>query len=139
MKYNGENFWKNYMAQWFGKELINKWEKYVERKQIDSVNGKINIEIYRNADPKKPTIVFSHGIAGYARLLTPFYKYEKPVLVCQPDDDKMTPAYYTKKVFEKLKSKNKKYIRFEGAHFPPDKESYIRWGEEVDKFIKENN
>src|SRR6056297_3321840 len=68
-RFSGEDFWKNYMFNWFGKDLIEKWEKYVERKQIDSVNGKINLEIYRNADPKKPTIVFSHGIAGYARLL----------------------------------------------------------------------
>ncbi len=308
IKYNGADFWKNYMVHWFGKDLIEKWEKHVERKQIDSVNGKINLEIYRNADPKKPTIVFSHGIAGYARLLTPFYiplfekgynvvapdlegygynqrkkgdftfdihlenlkntvdyarnnfegkvylggasmggplayasdaryncadglicwclfdfadrefikatsttkeltffliplmklasklfgkatfkttrlvsyrtltadqnfnslimndpqsgksislrgalsliiqakpdlphnKYEKPVLVCQPEDDEMTPAYFTKKVFKKLKSESKKYIHFEGAHFPKDKGSYIKWGEEVDRFIKEN-
>ncbi len=29
----------------------------------------------------------------------PHNKYAKPVLVCQPEDDKMTPDYYTKKVF----------------------------------------
>jgi len=69
----------------------------------------------------------------------PHNKYEKPVLVCQPEDDEMTPAYFTKKAFKKLKSENKKYIRFEGAHFPTDKESYIKWGEEVDRFIKEND
>ena len=69
----------------------------------------------------------------------PHNEYEKPVLVCQPEEDEMTPAYFTKKVFKKLKSENKKYIRFEGAHFPVDKESYIKWGKEVDRFVKEND
>lgn len=303
--YTGTDFWKNYMHHWFGKELIEKWEKHAELRQIDSVNGKINIEVFRNTNPEKPTIVFSHGIAGYARLLLPFifplfdkayniiapdlegfgynqrkkgdftfdthlenlrdtvnyarktfkgkiylgggsmggplayatdaryncadglicwclwdfadrefikktsttkgltffltpllklssklfgnatfkttklvsYKtltsdsdfnslimkdpqsgntisvrgamslllqakpdlahehYEKPVLICQPDNDKMTPAYYTKKVYDKLKSKHKKYVSFEGAHFPIDRESHIKWGNEVDEFI----
>ncbi len=87
MKYHGADFWKNYMVHWFGDELIDKWEKHVGQRQIDSVNGKINIEIYRNADPNKPTIVFSHGIAGYARLLTPFYipLFEKGYNIIAPD------------------------------------------------------
>ncbi len=304
--YKNRDFWKNYMVHWFGEDLIEKWEKYAEIKQIDSINGKINVEVYKNADPTKPTIVFSHGIAGYARLVLPFiiplyekgynviapdldgfgynerkkgdftfdihlhnlndtieyaranFKgpvylgggsmggplayatdaryncadglicwclwdfsdpefikdssttkgltyflipllklisalfgkltikttrvvsyntltsdpefnslimkdpfsgntvslrgalslvthskpdlnpecYEKPVLICQPDDDEMTPSYHTKKFYERIKSKNKKYVGFPGAHFPTDKESYVKWGLVVDDFIK---
>ncbi|HNT78186.1 MAG TPA: alpha/beta fold hydrolase [Anaerolineae bacterium] len=304
--YKGRDFWKNYMLTWFGEELIAKWEKYAEVKQIASVNGKINLEVYRNQDLARPTIVFSHGIAGYARLLLPFimplyekgyniiapdlegfgynerkkgdftfdvhlhnlrdavkyarenfkgavylgggsmggplayaadaryncadglicwclwdfadrefiqdssttkgltyylipflklaskilggvtvkttrfvsYRaltsdpdfnslimedpqsgntislrgalslvtqstpdmkhelYEKPVLVCQPEDDAMTRSYHTKKVYARLNSINKKYISFSGGHFPTDKQAYIVWGECVDEFLK---
>ena len=307
IEYSGKDFWKNYMINWFGEELIEKWEKYVEIKQIDSARGKINLEIYKNSDLSKPTIVFSHGIAGYARVLLPFLiplfekgynvvapdlegfgyndrikgdftwdthlqnlkdtvdyartifngkiylgggsmggplayaadvryncsdglicwclwdfsdrefmnketntkrltypitpflklssvlmgklrlktyyfvsydtltdsmefnnllktdpqagtlislrgvcslitqskpdlkheEYGKPVLVCQPEQDLMTPSYYTRKTFEKIKSLRKKYCRFEGAHFPTDKQTYEKWTECVDNFIKE--
>jgi len=87
MNYQGTDFWKNYMVHWFGKELIKKWETHAQLRQIDSVNGKINIEVYKNLDPSKPTIVFSHGIAGYARLLLPFVfaLYEKGYNVIAPD------------------------------------------------------
>lgn len=305
-EFSGKDFWKNYMINWFGAELIDKWEKYVEIKQIDSVKGKINLEIYKNVDLTKPTVVFSHGIAGYARVLLPFLiplyekgyniiapdlegygyndrlkgdftwdihlqnlkdtvdyaktvfkgkiflggasmggplayatdvryncadglicwclwdfadrefmnketntkrltysmmpflklssaligtmrlktyyfvsydtltdskefndllktdpqagtlislrgacslvtqskpdlkhkDYEKPVLVCQPEQDKMTPSYYTKKTFEKIKSTKKEYCSFEGAHFPTDRQTYNKWSECVDNFIK---
>ncbi len=308
IEYSGKDFWKNYMVNWFGTDLIDFWEKHVELKQIDSINGKINLEIFKNKDLSKPTIVFSHGIAGYARLLLPFLyplfkngyniiapdlegfgyndrlkgdytwdihlcnlkdtvayartvfkgkiflgggsmggplayatdaryncveglvcwclwdfadrefmnketttkrltyplipflklssalfgkfrlktyhlisydtltdsrefndllkddpqagtllslrgalslvtqsrpdikheEYEKPVLVCQPEQDKMTPSYYIKKTFAKLKSSRKKYCSFEGAHFPTDKLTYAKWGECVDRFIQEN-
>jgi len=43
---------------------------------------------------------------------------------------KMTPSYYTKKTFEKIKSSRKKYISFIGAHFPTDKPTYLN-GEKV--------
>jgi pimeloyl-ACP methyl ester carboxylesterase len=71
-KYAGGDFWKNYMERWFGDELITEWEKNVIVEEIQSINGPINIEIYRTRNKKNPTIVFSHGIAGYARLLLPF-------------------------------------------------------------------
>ena len=296
------------MINWFGEELIEKWVKYAEVKQINSAKGKINIEVYKNVDLSKPTIVFSHGIAGYARVLLPFLiplfekgyniiapdlegygyndrlkgdftwdihlqnlkdtvdyaksefkgkiflggasmggplayatdvryncadglicwclwdfadrefmnketntkrltypmmpilklsstlfgklrlktyyfvsydtltdsmefnnllktdpqagtlislrgatslvtqsepdlkheNYEKPVLVCQPEQDKMTPSYYTKKTFGLIKSENKKYVPFEGAHFPTDRETYIKWTQEVHLFLQNN-
>lgn len=304
--YSGKEFWKNYMLKWFGKDLIEKWEKYVEIKQIDSAMGKIYVEIYKNVDLTMPTIVFSHGIAGYARILLPFLiplyekgyniiapdlegfgyndrlkgdftwnthlhnlkdtvnyarsifkgkvylggasmggplayaadvryncsdglicwclwdfsdrefmnketntkrftyplipliklssvlvgkmrlktyhlvsyetlsdsmdfnslikkdpqagtlvtlrgacslvtqskpdikheEYEKPTLVCQPEQDKMTPSYYTKKIYGKLKSPKKEYCSFNGAHFPIDKNIYQSWAERVDEFLK---
>lgn len=306
--YKNEDFWKNYMINWFGDELIDKWYKNIEITQIYSKNGKINLEVYKTPDLYKPTLVFSHGIAGYARILLPFTiplfekgfniiatdlegygynerikgdftwdthlenlkdtvgyarsifkgkiylggasmggplayatdvrydcadglicwclwdlsdkefveketntkkltypliplmkilakllgkmrlktyrlisydtltanqefndllktdpqagtlislrgacslitqskpdikyeEYKKPVLVCQPKDDRMTPGYYTKKVFEKLKTKSKRYIEFTGEHFPLEKEIYVKWGNEVEKFINEN-
>ena len=304
--YQHKDFWKNYMINWFGEELIEKWEKYVEIKQIDSAQGKINIEVYKGSDLARPTIVFTHGIAGYARVLLPFLiplfekgyniiapdlegygynkrlkgdftwnthlqnlkdtvdyaksifkgkvylggasmggplayatdaryncadglicwclwdfadrefmnketntkrltyplmpflrllsallgklrlktyyffsydtltdsmafnnllktdpqagniislrgacslvtqskpdmkheDYDKPVLVCQPEHDKMTPSYYTKKTFEKIKSSKKKYCSFNGVHFPTDKLTYVKWANEVDLFLQ---
>ncbi|PID67490.1 MAG: hypothetical protein CR968_06515 [Flavobacteriia bacterium] len=305
--YSGKDFWKNYMVNWFGTDLITAWEKQVDRQQIGSVNGTINLEIYRNTDPEKPVIVFTHGIAGYARILLPFLiplfhkgyniiapdlegygynkrlkgdftwnvhlqnlkdtvdyartifkgkvflggasmggplayatdaryncadglicwclwdfsdrafmtketttkgltyplmpllklfaqfmgklrlktyyfisydtltdsdafnsllkkdpqagtmislrgvlslltqtkpdipheDYDKPVLVCQPEHDRMTPSMYTKTTFKKIKSANKKYCEFEGAHFPLDQATYDRWAICVDSFLKE--
>ena len=305
--YKGKEFWKNFMVNWFGSELIDKYEQYVEQKQIASKNGKINIDVYKNKDLTRPTIVFSHGIAGYARILLPFLiplfekgyniiapdlegygynerikgdftwnthlqnlndtvkyaksvfkgkvylggasmggplayatdvryncsdglicwclwdfsdrefmnketntkrltypmmpflrlssaifgklrlktyyfvsydtltesmefnnllkkdpqagtlislrgatslvtqskpdikheNYEKPVLVCQPKQDKMTPSYYTIKTFDKIKSNKKKYVEFEGGHFPINRQSYEKWSEEVNAFINE--
>jgi pimeloyl-ACP methyl ester carboxylesterase len=303
--YTGRDYWKNYMHHWFGKELIARWEDIVETTLIDSVSGKINLEVYKNTDTNSPTLVFSHGIAGYARVLLPFLvplfdkgfnivapdlegygynnrlkgdftwdihlqnlkdsvdyakrtfngsvflgggsmggplayatdaryncadglicwclwdfadrefmaretntgrmtyplmpfmrlfssvagkmrlkttafvsydtltdstefnsmikadpqagtlislrgacslvtqskpdlgheHYEKPVLVCQPESDKMTPARYTKKVFSKLKSNQKKYVGFEGPHFPVSKQTYEKWAETVKHFV----
>lgn len=306
--YSDKDFWKNYMINWFGEELIEKWEKCVEIEQIDSVRGKINLEVYKSDDLSRPAIVFSHGIAGYARVLLPFLipifekgyniiapdlegygyndrlkgdftwdvhlqnlkdtvdyaksvfrgkiflggasmggplayatdaryncadglicwclwdfadrefmsretntkrftypmmpffklssvligtmrlktyyfvsydtltdsmdfnnllktdpqagtlislrgacslmtqskpdlkheNYEKPVLVCQPENDKMTPSYYTKKTYEKIKSVKKEFCSFDGAHFPTDRKIYEKWTECVDSFIKRN-
>ncbi len=306
-EYSKGEFWKNYMVHWFGEELIHQWEKHAEVKSVDSVNGKIQVEIYENVDVEKPVIVFSHGIAGYARILLPFLiplfqkgyhiiapdlegygynerlkgdftwdthlenlrdtvayarkrfkgkvflggasmggplaysadarydcadglicwclwdfadkefmkketttkgwtypllpalrllsrlvgrlriktyrvisydtlteskefnalvkrdsqagtlislrgalslltqsksdidhsEYDKPVLVCQPEGDQMTPSFYTKKTFEKFGKGPARYCGFEGAHFPLEPSTYIRWAECVDQFIKE--
>ena len=55
----------------------------------------------------------------------------------QPGNDKMTPKYYTEKVFKKLGSVNKKYVEINGApHFPTEKRHYDKWAEEVDSFLK---
>ncbi|PKO03185.1 MAG: hypothetical protein CVU43_04435 [Chloroflexi bacterium HGW-Chloroflexi-5] len=83
----GKDFWKNYMDIWFGKNLIQKWEKLCFVDRIQSANGEISVEVYKNKDPYQPTIVFSHGIAGYARLLLPFIipLYEKGYNIVAPD------------------------------------------------------
>jgi alpha-beta hydrolase superfamily lysophospholipase len=90
-------------------------------------------------DPQSGNTISVRGALSLILQATPdlpHERYEKPVLVCQPEDDKMTPAYYTQKVFKKLKYKNKKYISFRGAHFPTDRESFVKWGEGVEEFIK---
>ncbi|MEL3906629.1 MAG: alpha/beta hydrolase [Treponema sp.] len=305
--HTGIDFWKNYMDRWFGNELIAEWNKNVKIEEIQSINGPIHIEVYKTDNINNPTLVFSHGIAGYARLLIPFlmplYKlgyniiapdlegygynkrvkgnftwnehlvnlkdtveyarknftgkvflggasmggplayacdarynladglicwclwdfsdkefmrketntkkmtfallpickllskligkirlktytfisydtltddkefndlvkidphagtlisfrgivslltqskpdilhnaYNKPVLLCQPNEDKMTPVYYMKKTFDNIKCKDKKYVDFPGPHFPVKKETYGKWAKEVDAFIKE--
>ena len=72
MKYSGDDFWKNYMDNWFGAELIGKWSEYVTEETIISNNRNMHIEIYDAGNPNSPTLIFAHGIAGYARLLLPF-------------------------------------------------------------------
>jgi len=305
--HTGKDYWMNYMEKWFGKELIDKWKAYVSIQIIESNGKNIHLEIYDTGNLEAPTIIFAHGIAGYARVLLPFiiplfekgynlvvpdlqgygyndglkgdfewnahkqnlkdtvlfsrnkfkgiivlggasmggplayaagceskdvdalvcwclwdfndsefmiketntkkltyvlipifkfissfmgafrlktYKlisydtltsspefnqmvkqdpqagtqitlkgaaslvlqskplikhenYKKPVLVVQPENDLMTPKVYTKKVFCKLGSSNKKYVEIENAaHFPLEKQAYDIWTHEVDSFIK---
>ncbi len=69
--YKGADFWKNYMEMWFGKELIADWEKNVELDSIASNDRRIQLEVYDTGIATAKTIVFSHGIAGYARILLP--------------------------------------------------------------------
>lgn len=304
--HENQDFWKNYMIHWFGEDLIDEWQQHAEITTIESIKGAINIEVYRGGDVMSPTLVFSHGIAGYARLLLPFImplvkkgyniiapdlegfgynnrrkgdfcwdehmanlhdtvafarkefqgpvylgggsmggplafatdarfncadglvcwclwdfadrtfieetgtfgkmtfhllpilkylsllfgsiafkttrfvsyhsltedpvfnamlmkdphagksitlrgalsllieskpdiehaEYKKPILVCNPEKDEMTKPIYTKIVFEKLQTKHKEYAGFEVAHFPLDHETYIHWGDCVDRFLK---
>lgn len=69
--YQGNDYWKNYMERWFGASLIQEWEQNVKLTSIESEGRRINLEIYESADKTAPVIVFSHGIAGYARVLLP--------------------------------------------------------------------
>jgi fermentation-respiration switch protein FrsA (DUF1100 family) len=89
-------------------------------------------------DPQSGNTISVRGALSlilHAKPDLPHERYEKPVIIFQPEDDEMTPAYYTKKVYKKLKSKKKSYIGMEGAHFPTDKQSFLKWGDEVDTFI----
>ncbi|MBD3276302.1 MAG: hypothetical protein GF372_13380, partial [Candidatus Marinimicrobia bacterium] len=70
--YQGPDYWKNYMVNWFGEELIGKWNEYVIEDSVPSKDGEIHLEVYDSGDPAAPTLIFSHGIAGYARVLLPF-------------------------------------------------------------------
>jgi pimeloyl-ACP methyl ester carboxylesterase len=72
IKYSGEDYWKNYMEIWFGRELIDKWYEYGREEYIQSNGKHIHLEIYDSGDDEQPTIIFAHGIAGYARILLPF-------------------------------------------------------------------
>lgn len=70
--YSGKEYWKNYMELYFGKDLVGKWTDYAAIETIESCGRRLNLEIYDTGDPVAPTLVFSHGIAGYARVLLPF-------------------------------------------------------------------
>ncbi len=70
--YRGKDYWKNYMDKWFGSDLIEAWEDKVRIEKIQSFGKEINLEIYESTKEDAPVIVFSHGIAGYARVLLPF-------------------------------------------------------------------
>lgn len=70
--FQGTEYWKNYMLNWFGEELIALWNEYVSEDLIPSKDGEIHLEVYDSGDAGAPTIIFSHGIAGYARILLPF-------------------------------------------------------------------
>jgi len=85
--HSGKDYWKNYMEKWFGKELIEKWEKNVVIEEIQSNGKKINIELYDTGNKNTPTIIFAHGIAGYARVLLPFAMplFEKGYNLVIPD------------------------------------------------------
>ena len=72
LMFEGKDYWKNYMVNWFGEELINKWYELVTEDYIDSNGKKLHLEVYDSGNPEATTIIFSHGIAGYARVLLPF-------------------------------------------------------------------
>lgn len=69
--FKGNDYWKNYMTLWFGKELIEDWKQNCKVVRIESNGEDINLECYIVSDTA-PTLIFSHGIAGYARILLPF-------------------------------------------------------------------
>lgn len=69
---NNHHFWRNY-APWFGQPAIDEVTGTVAEVRIDSFGGRIHLDVYPQASPNRAgTIVFSHGIAGYGRLVSPF-------------------------------------------------------------------
>lgn len=70
--FEGKEYWKNYMEGWFGAELIEKWYQNVVVEKIESNDKIINLEIYDSGNKDATTLIFAHGIAGYARVLLPF-------------------------------------------------------------------
>lgn len=85
-KYSRDDYWKNYMERWFGSELIGQFSSHGTRVDIPSNNKHIGLEILE-VDTAAPTLVFSHGIAGYARILLPFLipLYRQGINIIAPD------------------------------------------------------
>jgi alpha-beta hydrolase superfamily lysophospholipase len=55
----------------FGKDVIAFAQKEIQEDWIDSAGSKIHLDLCIK-DKAAPTIVFSHGMAGYGRLLAPY-------------------------------------------------------------------
>lgn len=87
MLYSGADFWKNYMVAYFGEDLISKRQNFAQETWIPSKDQEIHLEIYESQNSKLPVIIFSHGIAGYARLMLPFVMplFELGYTVVAPD------------------------------------------------------
>ncbi|MBD3342561.1 MAG: alpha/beta fold hydrolase [Candidatus Lokiarchaeota archaeon] len=87
LKFQEEEYWKNYMENWYGTDLIDKWYEYAEEKWILSNDKELHIEVYKAPNTNGKTCIFSHGIAGYARLLLPFVipLYERGYNFIVPD------------------------------------------------------
>ncbi|PKM81128.1 MAG: hypothetical protein CVU88_04150 [Firmicutes bacterium HGW-Firmicutes-13] len=71
-KYNGRDYWKNYLEVLSALELIDKWHQYARQDWFYSKGSRIHLELYDTGNSKAPTVVLAHGLAGYARLLLPF-------------------------------------------------------------------
>ncbi len=67
------DFWRSY-APWFGQSVIDEIERTVTEAWIDSAGRRIHLDVYARpgATASIGAVVFSHGIAGYGRLLSPF-------------------------------------------------------------------
>lgn len=85
--YQGPDFWKNYMVHFFGEDLIDKWYQHAQEAWIQSQGQDLHLEIYDTGDKDRDTIIFSHGIAGYGRVLLPFTirLWERGYNVLAPD------------------------------------------------------
>ncbi len=84
--HTGPDYWKNYMERFFGKALIDDWQKSCREITIQSNGEDLHLETY-HAGEDKPTLVFSHGIAGYARVLLPLILplYHRNINIICPD------------------------------------------------------
>ena len=72
IKYTGNEYWKNYYEYVWGSELIDKWYEYATEDWIISNDRSLHLEVYKAKNFKGKTVVLSHGIAGYARVMLPF-------------------------------------------------------------------
>lgn len=65
-------YWYRY-APWFGSRVVEEIERTLQETWLDSAGGRIHLDVYPAATaPAAGTLVFSHGMAGYGRLLGPF-------------------------------------------------------------------
>lgn len=56
---------------WYGQEVLDFVQEHLWETWADSAGGRIHLDVYRG-DPGRPTVVLSHGMAGYGRLLANF-------------------------------------------------------------------
>jgi pimeloyl-ACP methyl ester carboxylesterase len=66
-----DEHWKTYMHKWWGNDLIAK-AAVIQEKFVDSGGRQLHLEVYDTQREKRPTVVFVHGLVGYARLMLPF-------------------------------------------------------------------
>lgn len=80
-----DSYFMNY-EKIFGRTVMEFAQKKLTEEWINSAGGKIHLDILVN-DVASPTIVFSHGICGYGRLLVPFANklYKNGFNVILPD------------------------------------------------------
>lgn len=84
--HHGGDYWKNYMEDYFWPGLVEFHQATCVAERIASQGSIMRMETYV-VDAKRPTLVFSHGIAGYARLLLPFIEplYRRGLNLVCPD------------------------------------------------------
>lgn len=80
-----QNYFNNY-RKFFGEDVMDFIHNQLSEKEIVSSGNKIHLDIFERAKDA-PTIVFSHGMAGYGRLLAPYaYRlYNQGYNVVLPD------------------------------------------------------
>ncbi|QUI24345.1 alpha/beta hydrolase [Vallitalea pronyensis] len=128
---------------------ILKWvSKYLQKVRIktyslisyDTLTDSKEFNDLIKRDPQAGTHITLKGAASLVLQSKPYIphdKFNKKVLILQPEKDEMTPKYYTEKVYKKLGSKEKKYIEIKNsAHFPVEKEYYLQWKEAVNAFLE---
>jgi hypothetical protein len=72
-------------------------------------------------DPQAGTLISFRGVSSLLTQSKPdilHEAYPKPVLLCIPKDDKMTPVYYMKKTFEKIKGGFRMHFRISPLWWP---------------------
>ena len=69
---HNRTYWHRY-APWFGQATIDAIERTVEDVWIESAGGQIHLSLFSHPKPAEAigSVVVSHGIAGYGRLITP--------------------------------------------------------------------
>lgn len=85
MSNSKKNYWYNY-GKFIGEDVIKFVETKLEEEWIASAGAEIHLDMFIK-DKKAPTIVFSHGMAGYGRLLAPYayHLYNNGFNVILPD------------------------------------------------------
>ncbi|MCK5128366.1 MAG: alpha/beta fold hydrolase [Clostridiales bacterium] len=92
-------------------------------------------------DPQAGTLITLKGAISLLTQSKPSIPHEDftiPVLTLQPENDMMTPKYYSEKVSCKFAKNIHRYVEVPNCqHFPLSKEPYIVWTKEVSGFIRQ--